>query len=127
MTLSELKTGLESLNEGYREVADQLSMDDPEAYARVMDVLHIWAEALSPDYDFLSTYEDSVLREEKAIKGHNEVVEQLGNALRQRDSKNIVIWSGYLLSTLHKYVAKVGRTAWDKAARCNSHGGCERG
>lgn len=122
MTLSELKTGLESLNEGYRDVADQLSMDDPEAYARVKDVLHIWAEALSLDYDFLPTYEESVLRDEKSIKAHNEVVEQLGNALRQLDSKNIVIWSGYLLSTLHKYVAKVGRTTWDKAGKHEGEG-----
>ncbi|WCI08110.1 hypothetical protein PJ267_16795 [Arthrobacter sp. OVS8] len=117
MTLSELRTGIESLNVPYREVADRLSMDDPEAYARVLDVLNIWHEALSQDYEFLSTYEESVLQDRKSIEDHNNVVEQLGTALGRLDSKNIVIWSGYLLSSLHKYVAKAGRMALDKAGR----------
>lgn len=77
----------------------------------------IWAEALGPDYEFLATYEDSVLVDTKSVRAHDNEVKQLGDALKQRDSNNIVIWSGYLLSALHKYVAKVGQMAMDKASR----------
>lgn len=116
-TLSELRTGIESLNGPYRDVADQLSMDDPEVHARIRDVILIWAEALGPDYEFLTIYENSVLVDTKSVQAHLNDVEQLSNALKQCDSKNIVIWSGYLLNTLHRYVAKVGRVAMDKASR----------
>lgn len=92
-------------------------MDDPEVHARIRDVILIWAEALGPDYEFLTTYENSVLVDTKSVEAHHNDVKQLSDALKQRDSKNIVIWSGYLLSTLHKYVAKVGRVAMDKASR----------
>jgi hypothetical protein len=122
MKLSEFRTGLESLNEAYRDVTDQLRMEDSEANAGVSDLLIIWWEALSSDYEFLSTYEESVLRDKKSIDDHKDTVEQLGNVLRQRDSKNIEIWSGYLLNTLQKYVAKVAQTAQDKAARAEGAG-----
>ncbi|BCW60561.1 hypothetical protein StoSoilB20_39080 [Arthrobacter sp. StoSoilB20] len=119
-TLTELRTGIESLNGPYREVVDQLSMEDPEVHARVRDVILIWAEALGPDYEFLSTYESSVLVDTKSIKAHDNDVEQLRAALTQRDSKNIVIWSGYLLNTLKRYVSKVERVSMDHASR-NGH------
>lgn len=122
MTLSEFNVGLESLNEAYSEVTDQLRMEDSEANASIRDVLHIWWEALSSDYHFLPTYEESVLWDKKSIDGHKDTVEQLVGALRQRDSKNIEIWSGYLLGTLQKYVAKVTQTARDKAARFEGSG-----
>lgn len=122
MKLSEFRTVLESLNEAYREVSDQLRMEDSEANAGFSDVLLIWWEALSPDYEFLSTYEESVLRDKKSVDDHKDTVEQLGNVLRQYDSKNIEIWSGYLLSTLQKYVARVAQTARDKAARFEGSG-----
>jgi hypothetical protein len=122
MKLSELSTGLENLNAAYRGVADQLGMEDSEANAGFKDVLYIWWEALSPEYEFLSTYEESVLRDKKSIDGHEDTVEQLGLALRQRDSKNIELWSGYLLSTLQNYAGKVAQTAQDKAARAEGAG-----
>ncbi|WP_156945038.1 hypothetical protein [Arthrobacter sp. I3] len=122
MKLSEFSTGLESLNEAYREVTDQLRMEDSEANAGFRDVLLIWWEALSPDYEFLSTYEESVLQDKKSIDDHENTVEQLGNVLRQRDSKNIELWSAYLLDTLQKYVDKVAQTARDKAARVEGTG-----
>ena len=117
MTLSELRTGIESLNGPYHEVANGLSADAPEVEARIRDVILIWAQALSPDYDFLTTYENSVLVDTKSVQAHHSEVKQLIDALKQRDSKNIVIWSGYLLGTLHRYVAKVRRAAMDKASR----------
>lgn len=117
MKLSEFRPGLESLNEAYNEVTDQLRMEDPEANAVIDDVLRIWWEALTPDFEFLSSYEESVLQDKKSIDGHAETVEQLGNSARQRDSKNIELLSEYLLSTLHKYVAKAARRAMDKASR----------
>ncbi|WP_411375754.1 hypothetical protein ACLH0K_05150 [Arthrobacter sp. MPF02] len=122
MKLSEFRTGLESLNEAYNEVTDQLRIEDSETNGVIDDVLRIWWEVFTPDYGFLSTYEESVLRDKKSIEGHKETVEQLGNALRQRDSKNIELWSGYLLSTLQKYVVKVAETAKDKAARLEGNG-----
>lgn len=77
----------------------------------------IWAEALGPDCESLTTYENSVLVDTKSAQAHHTEVKQLRDALKQRDVNNIVIWSGYLLSTLHKYVAKVGRMAMDKTSR----------
>ncbi|PTT70796.1 hypothetical protein [Arthrobacter sp. HMWF013] len=122
MKLSEFKGGLESLNEAYNEVTDQLRMEDSEANATISDVLLIWWEALSPEYDFLPAYEDSVLWDKKSIDDHKDTVEQLVNVLRQRDSKNVEIWSVYLLGTLQKYVAKVEKTARDKAGRFEGNG-----
>jgi hypothetical protein len=86
------------------------------------DVLLIWWEALSPDYEFLSTYEESVLRDKKSINDHENTVEQLGNVLRQRDSRNIELWSGCLLNTLQRYVGQVAQSAKDKAARAEGAG-----
>lgn len=117
MTLTDLRPGIESLNVPYNEVADQLRMDDPEAYARVNDVIRIWGDALGPYYDLLTTYETSVLVDRKSVNDHENEVKQLRDALAQRDSDNIVIWSGYLLNTLHRYVSKVARVTLDKAVR----------
>ncbi|MCC3270872.1 hypothetical protein MUG94_01170 [Arthrobacter gengyunqii] len=117
MKLSDFSGDLESLNEAYNEVTDQLRMEDSEANAAISDVLMIWWEALSPDYDFLPTYEESVLWDRKSIDAHRATVEQLVKALRQRDSRNIEISSVYLLDILQKYVATAAQTARDKAAR----------
>lgn len=116
-TLSELRTGIESLNMPYQEVAHVLIEEAPEVHARVRDLILMWAEALSPDYEFLASYENSILVDTKSIQAHDNEVQQLSEALKQRDPNNIVIWSGYLLNTLHRYVAKVGRVAMDKASR----------
>ena len=115
-TLSELRTGIESLNVPYNEVADQLMMEDPAAYARINDVIRIWGAALGPYHDLLTAYEASVLVDSKSVTDHENEVKQLRVALTQRDSDNIVIWSGYLLNTLHRYVSKVARVAMDKAS-----------
>lgn len=122
MTLSDLRTGIQSLNSPYREVADRLGIEDPAAYERFMDVLLIWSDALSEDYAFLSTYEESILHGEKPIKDHAEAVEQLGAALKNLDGKNIVLWSGYLLNTIRQYVSKVGQTTLDRSGRYESEG-----
>jgi len=117
MTLTELRTGIESLNVPYNEVAEQLRMEDPEANARINDVIRIWGDALGPYHDLLTTHETSVLVDSKSVNDHENEVKQLRDALTQRDSNNIVMWSGYLLNTLHKYVSKVVRVTMDKASR----------
>lgn len=116
-TLADLRTGIESLNVPYNEVADQLRMEDPEAHARITDVIRIWGDALGPYYHLLTTHEASVLVDSKSVKDHETEVKQLRDALAQRDSDNIVIWSGYLLNTLHRYVSKVVRVTLDKTGR----------
>lgn len=117
ITLTELRTGIESLNVPYNEVADQLRMEDPEAYARINDVIRIWGDALGPYHDLLTTHETSVLVDRKSVSDHENEVKQLKDALTHRDSDNIVIWSGYLLNTLQRYVSKVVRVTLDKADR----------
>ena len=127
MTLSELRAGVESLNKPYQQVADRLSMEAPEANARYREVSGIWSEAFSQDYDFLTAYEESVLPDEESIKSHNEVIEALGTALSQSDSRNIVLFSGYLVNTLRKYVAAVVQKAWNKSTEDDHQGLREEG
>lgn len=117
MTLTDLRPGIESLNVPFNEVADQLRMEDPEAHARITDVIRIWGDALGPYYDLLATHESSILVDRKSIGDHETEVKQLRDALTHRDPDNIVIWSGYLLNTLHRHVSKVVRVASDKASR----------
>lgn len=125
MKLDEFRDGLETVNVAYREVVDQMAIEDPGAEVVARDTLGIWWEALGTDYEFLSVYEDSVLRDLKSITMHKDTVAQLEAALRQREYRNVELASGYLFSTLQTYVLRAQQKAKDRAARSEGAGAKE--
>lgn len=122
MKLNEFRPGIESLNRAYNDVKDQLGTEDSVVSERVHDVLSLWGEALGKDYEFLTTYEESVLHGPGPINDHNEEVQQLGDDIRRLDSKNIAIWSRYPLNTLRNYVTEVATTARNEAGKFEDNG-----
>ncbi|MCP2048185.1 UNVERIFIED_ORG: hypothetical protein J3D58_002257 [Paenarthrobacter nicotinovorans] len=117
MKLSDFELDLNALNVAYRSAGEQLGATDSVADERVQDLLRIWWEALSADYRFLPNYEESVLHDAKSVMKHKQALEQLELAIKQQDSKSIIIWCEYPLSTLQQYVSKVGAAARDRASR----------
>lgn len=122
MSLNEFRTGIESLSRAYADVADAFALEDPAVRQQFYDVLHSWYLALSPDYEFLAEYEESVLRDKESIDKHNETVARLDDLVRQRDYENISTWSTYLLDTLRGYVTRVEDAAKRQAGKLEGDG-----
>lgn len=122
MKLDEFRPGIESLSRTYSDVADILDLEDRAVRQHFYDVLSSWHRALSPDYEFLAKYEESVLRDRASIEKHNQNVGQLDDVVRQRDYENIPTWSAYLLNTLRRYVTKVEDAAKRHAGRLEGEG-----
>lgn len=97
-------------------------MEDSAVFERVHDLLRIWGQALGKDYEFLAAYEEFVLLGQEAVETHSEEVRQLADALKRLDSKNIEIWSMYLLNALKNHVADVVKTAKSEAAKLEGEG-----
>jgi hypothetical protein len=122
MRLNDFLPGINLLNDAYSDVADTLELENPTVRQRIYDVLTSWNRALSPEYEFLSTYEELVLGDRKSIEKHSETIDHLNHLMRQGDYQNISTWSTYLLNTLARYVARVDEAAKRKAGRLAASG-----
>lgn len=122
MRLNEFLAGIESLTRAYADAADIFEVEDPAERQHLYDVLTSWHQALSPDYEFLAKYEESVLRGKESVDQHNETVGRLSDLITQRDYENISTWSIYLLNTLRRYVARVEDAAKRQAGELEGGG-----
>ncbi|UNK47091.1 hypothetical protein [Arthrobacter sulfonylureivorans] len=117
MQRMDFEEGIKSLTGAYKEATDVLIMQDPLANQRVDELLRIWWDVLSEDFQFADLFVTTVLSDEQSVSDHRTAVDQLAQAIREFNSANIDVWSGVLLGTLQAYLKKVRKRAVERAAK----------